>query len=116
MIIKHYFNKSEQAKTYASDIANVCVEEAVMHVDYSENYKNRQQREVKAAFYDQGQFSLYTLCIYVCVDGKVQLHKEVIKIDSRGKSRQPSMARGSSVSILCAFMSVYMVKCSFTRR
>ena len=38
--------------------------ELLIHVDYSENYKNKQS-EIKAAYYEQGQFSLFTVVIYM---------------------------------------------------
>ena len=38
--------------------------ELVIHVDYSENYKNKQQSEIKTGYYAQGQFSLFTVVIY----------------------------------------------------
>ena len=38
--------------------------ELVIHVDYSENYKNKQRSEIKAGYYAQGQFSLFTVVIY----------------------------------------------------
>ena len=41
----------------------------MIHVDYSENYKNKQQGEMKAAFYGQGPFTLYTVCVYSNQDG-----------------------------------------------
>ena len=44
--------------------------EMLIHVDYSENYKNKQQDEIKSAFYGQGQFTIYTACIYVKHEGK----------------------------------------------
>ena len=39
--------------------------ELVIHVDYSENYKNKQQSEIKAGYYGQGQFSLFSFVIYM---------------------------------------------------
>ena len=39
--------------------------ELVIHVDYSENYKNKQQSEIKAGYFGQGQFSLFTVVIYI---------------------------------------------------
>ena len=36
-----------------------------IHVDYSENYKNKQQSEIEAGYYEQGQFSLFTVVIYM---------------------------------------------------
>ena len=37
----------------------------MIHVDYYENYKNKQQSEIKAGYYWQGQFSLFTVVIYM---------------------------------------------------
>ena len=39
--------------------------EMLIHVDYSENYKNKQQNEIKSAFYGQGLFTIFTARIYV---------------------------------------------------
>ena len=39
--------------------------ELVIHVDYSENYKNKKQSEIKAGYYGQGRFSLFTVAIYM---------------------------------------------------
>ena len=38
----------------------------------SENYKNKQQREIKSAFDGQGQFTIFTACTY-----KVENHQIV---------------------------------------
>ena len=32
--------------------------EAIIHVDFSENYKNKQQNQIISVYYVQGQFSL----------------------------------------------------------
>ena len=34
-------------------------------MDYSENFKNKQQNEIKAGYYGQGQFSLFTVVVYI---------------------------------------------------
>ena len=41
---RHYYNKREQSKKYKEHISNLKGGEFVIHVDYSENYKNKQQR------------------------------------------------------------------------
>ena len=64
-IVRHYYNKRQQSKTYHQQLEDLKVGEALIHVDYSENYKNKQLKEIKAAYYGQGQFSLYTVCAYV---------------------------------------------------
>ena len=46
-IKRHYYRKRTQACEYKAQIAELGVGEAVVHVDYSENYKNQQQNEIK---------------------------------------------------------------------
>ena len=53
---------------YKKNIEELKEDEIVIHVDYSENYKNKHQNEIKSAFYGQGQFSIYTACIYALSD------------------------------------------------
>ena len=59
----HYYQK--KGKTYKKHISDLTDDDMVIHVDYSENYNNKQQGEIKSAFYGQGQFSIYTACIYL---------------------------------------------------
>lgn len=60
----HYYRKRVQAKEYVRQIENLKEGEVLIHVDYSENYKNKQQNEIKAAYYGQGTFSIYTVVVY----------------------------------------------------
>ena len=39
-IVRHYYNKRQRSKTYQQKLEYLKVEEALIHVDYSENYKN----------------------------------------------------------------------------
>jgi hypothetical protein len=64
-LVKHFYSKREQSSSYKSDKENLQVGEALVHVDYSENYKNKNQREIKSAYYGCKQFSLYTVCTWV---------------------------------------------------
>ena len=61
----HYYRKRIKDTTYREHINGLKDEELVIHVDYSENYKNKQQSEIKAGYYGQGQFSLFTVVIYM---------------------------------------------------
>jgi len=36
----------------------------LVHVDYSESYKNKQQNEIQSAYFGQSSFSLFTACVY----------------------------------------------------
>ena len=68
----HYFTKRTSSKEYKTQIETLQPGEVIIHVDYSENYKNKQQNEIKSVFYVQGQFTIYTACIYVNADGDVK--------------------------------------------
>ena len=54
-----------QDATCQKQIAELCEGEIVIHVDYSENFKNKQQNEIKAEYYGQGQFSLFSVVVYI---------------------------------------------------
>ena len=61
----HYFHKRMQSNEYKKQIDELNDGEGIIHVDYLENYKNKQQNEIKCAYYGQGQSSLFTVCIYI---------------------------------------------------
>ena len=61
----HYYNKRTQTAKYKKQIENLKEDEAVIQVDFSENYKIKQQGEIKAAYY------VYTCCVYINKDGTV---------------------------------------------
>ena len=50
----HYYWKRIQDATYKEHIKGLKDGELVIHVHYSENYKNKQQSEIKAGHYGQG--------------------------------------------------------------
>ena len=60
----HYYWKRIQDATFREHIKGLKDGELVIHVDYSENYKNKQQSLIKAGYYGQGKFSLFTVVIY----------------------------------------------------
>ena len=67
----HYFRKRIQDATYREHIKGLKDGEFVIHVDYSKNYKNKQQSEIKAGYYGQGQFSLFTVVVYIKQNGDI---------------------------------------------
>ena len=71
-LLEHFFRKRTQSRKYKECIEDLRANEIAIHVDYSENYKNKQQGEIKAAFYGQGLFTLYTVCVYANEGGVVK--------------------------------------------
>ena len=47
------------------NIAELCKKVVVTLVDYLENFKNKQQNEIKAIYSGQDQFSLFTVVVWV---------------------------------------------------
>ena len=74
----HYFTKRTQSKECKTQIETLLPGEVITHVDYSDNFKNKQKNEIKSAFYGQQQFTIYTACIYVNVDHDVKCKKYVL--------------------------------------
>ena len=66
----HYYHKRTQNNEQKKQI-EVKDGEAIIHTDYSENYKNKEHNGIKSAYYGQGQFSLFTVCIYMKENNKV---------------------------------------------
>ena len=67
-----YYRKRVQSKEYTRQVHELSEGEMVVHVDYSENYKNKQKNEIKTAYYGQGTFSLYTVVLYIKYIGVVK--------------------------------------------
>ena len=38
----------------------------LIYADYSESYKNKQQREIQSAYFDHTRFNIFTACFYLC--------------------------------------------------
>ena len=61
----HYYRKRIQEATYREHTKGLKVGEFVIHVNYSENYKNKQQSEINTGYYGQGKFRFFTVVIYM---------------------------------------------------
>ena len=53
----YYYRNRTQSKEYKKQIEEIKEGEAIIHANFSENYKNKQQNEIKSAYYGQVQFS-----------------------------------------------------------
>ena len=60
-----------QHQCYKTAKENIKADEVVVHVDFSENYDNKQQHATQSAYFGYQQFSIYTGAIY---------HKEGIEM------------------------------------
>ena len=62
---KHIHVKRCHVKHYNELKQNLKPNEVILHVDFSENYKNQQQNEVQSAYFGHSSFSLFTACCYL---------------------------------------------------
>lgn len=53
-----------QVDAYNSCKTDLKQDEAILNVDYSESYKNKQQDEIQSADFGQSTFSLFTASVY----------------------------------------------------
>ena len=82
----HYYRKHVQSKEYTKQVHEQSQREMVVHVDYSENYKNKQKIEIKAAYYGQGIFSLYRVVLYIKDKGVVKSRSFALVIEENDHS------------------------------
>ena len=62
---KHIYIKRQQHATYNQLKENLKTGEILLHVDYSENYVNKQQGEIQSAYFGHDSFSIFTACCYL---------------------------------------------------
>ena len=60
----HIFVKRTQNTHYNWLKENLKTNEFIIHVDYSENYKDQEQDEIQSAFFGHNSFSILTVCCY----------------------------------------------------
>ena len=61
---EHIFNKRQKQSKISYLKANIKVNEVLIHLDYSENYKSQDQNEIQSAYFGHPSFSLFTACPY----------------------------------------------------
>ena len=60
----HFFVKRTQNSHYNRPKENVRLNEFIIHVNYSENYKDKEQNEIQSAYFRRNSFSIFTACCY----------------------------------------------------
>lgn len=62
---RHLYVKRVQCKFYDDFKKNLGKNDLLVHVDYSESYENKQQREIQSAYFGHTTFSIFTACCYL---------------------------------------------------
>ena len=70
--LKHVYIKREQAKYFESKIENLQEDEAVVQVDFSENYTCKHQDEIQTAHWSQEQVTIFPVAIWTISDEQNQ--------------------------------------------
>ena len=95
MLKRHLFTKRTQASAYNEVKDNLKQNDLLIHVDYSENYNNKQQWEIQSAYFGHASFSIFTACCYF-KDESNAINKEAITVTSETSDH----SRSASVSCL----------------
>ena len=95
MLKRQLFTKRTQASAYNEVKDNLKQNDLLIHVDYSENYNNKQQWEIQSAYFGHASFSIFTACCYF-KDESNAINKEAITVTSETSDH----SRSASVSCL----------------
>ena len=71
--VKHHIHVKRVQLVFYSDVKNnLARNDILIHLDYSESYENKQQREIQSAYFGHTTFSIFTACFYFLdVDNRV---------------------------------------------
>ena len=61
---RHHFNIKTQQAVMDAMRKDIPPGTVVIHVDFSENYENKQQNEIQSAYFGHENFALYTACAW----------------------------------------------------
>ena len=79
---EHIYTKRAQVGSLEEIKNSLSVEDALIQVDYSENYENVQQGEVQSAYFGHTSFSIFTACCYFRSTTSGEIEKECITVTS----------------------------------
>ena len=89
-VLKYHLHVQwEQHKRY-NEIKNGLKEsEMLVHVDFAENYQNKQQSEIQSAYFGHTSFSLFTACCYTrnVVSNEIDNHNIMVVTEASDHSR-----------------------------
>ena len=92
---RHIHTKRKQQQEYNRIKNNLQTNEILIHLDYSENYKSKQQNAIQSAYFGNTSFSLFTACAYyrdITDDNKLKTIPLTITSELNDKSRASSLS------------------------
>ena len=84
----HIFVKRTQNTHYTWLKENLKTNEFIIHVDYSENYEDKEQDEIQSAYFGHNSFSIFTACCYTRrIDGTLLNENFTVTSEATDDSR-----------------------------
>ena len=91
--------KRVQVQCYNNQKDGLKDNDLMVHVDYSENYDNRQQSEIQSAYFGHSTFSLFTACCYLKSESG-DICKESITVTSESSDHSRSAALSCVIKVI----------------
>ena len=66
--------------------------DVLLHVDFSESYKNANQDEIQSAYFGQSSFSIFTACAYRSTNGEIRTIPITVPTESNEHSRVTALS------------------------
>ena len=63
--LEHVYIKTQQSKYFDEKLANLSEKEAVVQVDFAENYTCKHQDEIQTAHWNQEQVTIFTVAVWI---------------------------------------------------
>ena len=89
---EHIHPKRRQFQEIRRLTDNLSAEQILIHLDYSENYKSKHQKEIQSAYFGNKSSSLYTACMYYNQGDVVQKLPITVTTEESDKSRVTSLS------------------------
>ena len=84
----HIFVKRTQNTHYNRLKESLKTIEFIIHVDYSKNYKDKEQNEIQSAYFGHNSFSIFTACCYTRgIDGTLLNENITVTSEATDHSR-----------------------------
>ena len=89
---EHIFVKRRHQSKISHLKTSIKANEIRLHVDYSENYKSKDQNEIQSAYFAQSTFSIFTACPYYrCQESNTIKTMPTTVTEASDESRMASM-------------------------
>ena len=98
--LQHVYVKRQQSAFFEAKKANMSQHEALVQVDFAENYTCRYQDEVQSAHWCQQQVTLFTVAIWINDGSKTTCDCRVIVTDELSHDKKPVAVMVSHVNDL----------------